>query len=132
MRRRKSLALIAAGAFVADLAWLSVTLFWPPRPLPDVPHYLLQANAASVELALACGATSGMVEAARTGVPAALLLEFDAQGKKVADCILHRSGGAITPTLSAGSVERSAGACLVLRKHFSDKLRGQSGRSSGQ
>lgn len=103
MKRRKSIALIAAGAFVANLAWLSVALFWPPRPLPEVPHYSVEADAASVELALACGATSGTVDAARTDVPAALLLEFDAQGKKVADCIRHRSGGAITPTLSAGT-----------------------------
>ncbi len=103
MRRRNSLALIAAGAFVADLAWLSVSLFWPPRPLPEVRHYSVEADAASVELALACGATSGIIEAARTHVPAALLLEFDAQGKKVADCMRHRSGGAITPNLRAGT-----------------------------
>lgn len=103
MRRRKSLALIAAGAFIADLSWLSVALFWPPRPLPEVPHYSVEADAGSVELALACGATSGTVEAARTGVPAALLLEFDAEGTKVADCMRHRSGGAITPTLRAGT-----------------------------
>ena len=103
MRRRNSLALIAAGAFIADLSWLSVTLFWPPRPLPEVPHYSVEGDAESVDLALACGATAGTVEAARTDIPAALLLEFDAQGRKVADCMRHRTGGAITPILRTGT-----------------------------
>ena len=100
MRRRKLLLLLAAGALAAHLSWVGALLLLTPRKPREVPHYVMPATGESIELTLACGATSGWIDGGWSDVGDLLLLEHDRKGRRLADCIRHRSGGTISPQLN--------------------------------
>ena len=99
--RRRSLVLFACGVLAADACWLAFIWFGSAGEPPHVPHYVLPSSQRAVELALGCGATSLWVESGLSDVGPLILLEHDADGARISDCVRHRSGGTIDPTLAA-------------------------------
>jgi hypothetical protein len=97
---RKSLILVACGALAADASWLAagwIAALGPAtaEPASGLPHWAMPASEHSVELALECGARSLWTEDGGANVGPMLLLEDDKAGLSIADCIRHRSGGAV-------------------------------------